>query len=97
MMENSTLVSVRALLLVLENIESNIKLKEKHPSKDKAKGANSKRKMESIDSCIPKKDRKDWTDKHYLFARKIGVCIPLITPRSASATTGVEAAKRLRV
>ncbi len=42
-MENSTLVSTRALLLVLENITSNVELNEKPPSKDKTKGAESKK------------------------------------------------------
>ena len=45
-MENSTPVSTRALLMVLENIESNVELDDKPPSKDKAKGADSKRKAE---------------------------------------------------
>ncbi len=42
LMENSTPVSTRALLMVLENIESNVELNDKPPSKDKAKGADSK-------------------------------------------------------
>ena len=45
LMENSTPVSTRALLLVLENIESNVQLDYKAPSKDKAKGTDSKQKM----------------------------------------------------
>ncbi len=61
LMENPTLVSTRALLLVLESIECNAELDDKTPSKDKAKGANSKRKMESIDSHIPKKAKKGST------------------------------------
>ena len=44
LMENSTLVSTRALLMVLENIESNVEPVDKPPSKYKAKGADSKRK-----------------------------------------------------
>ena len=55
LMENSTLVSARALLLVLENIKSNVKLNDKPPCKDKAKGADSKRKAESSDSLNPKR------------------------------------------
>ncbi len=39
--EDSTLVSTRALLLVLENIESNVNLNAKPPSKDKAQVADS--------------------------------------------------------
>ena len=42
LMENSTLVNTWALLLVLENIKSNIELNDKPPSKDKAKGADFK-------------------------------------------------------
>ena len=38
LMENFTPVSTRALLLVLENIKSNVELDDKPPSKDKAKG-----------------------------------------------------------
>ena len=42
LMENSTPVITRALLMVLENIKSNVKLNDKHSSKDQAKGADSK-------------------------------------------------------
>ena len=51
--ENSTPVSTRALLLVLENIENNVELDTKPASITKAKGAEQKRKMESEDSRIP--------------------------------------------
>ncbi len=47
LMENPTPVSTSALLMVLENIKSNVELDDKPPSKDKAKGADSKRKVES--------------------------------------------------
>ncbi len=57
-MKNSTPVSTRAIFLVLENIESNVKLNDKPPRRDKAKGADSKRKTESNDSCNPKKAKK---------------------------------------
>ncbi len=63
-MENSTPASTSALLLVLENIKSNIELDDKPPSKDKAKGADSKRKAESKDSLNPKKAKKGWTEKN---------------------------------
>jgi hypothetical protein len=63
-MENSTPVSTRALLLVLEKIKSNVMLDDKPPSKDKAKGADSKRKIDFIDARIPKKAKKGWTEKH---------------------------------
>ena len=72
LMENSTPVSTRALLMVLENIESNIKLDDKPPSKDKAKGADSKRKVKSNDSRNPKKAKKGWTEKHCSLCKKHG-------------------------
>ena len=42
LMENSTPADIRALLLVLEYMERNVGLDDKLPSKDKAKGADSK-------------------------------------------------------
>ena len=46
---------MRAQLLVLENIKSNVEIDEKPPpNKDKAKGADSKRNAESNNSCNPK-------------------------------------------
>jgi hypothetical protein len=54
-MENTTPVSTRALLQVLENIENNAELNAKLPSVTKMKGADGKCKMESMDSHIPKK------------------------------------------
>ena len=72
LMENSTLVSTRALLFVLENIESIIELDDKPPSKDKTKKADSKRKAESNDSRNPKKAKKGWTEKHCSLCKKHG-------------------------
>ncbi len=72
LMENSTLVGTRALLLVLENIESNVELHDKSPSKDKAKGADSKRKAVSDDLHNPKKAKKGWTEKHCSPCKKHG-------------------------
>ena len=69
--ENSTPVSTRALLLVLENIKSNMELNEP-PSKDKAKGADSKRKIEMSNSWVPKKAKKGWTKKHCIHCKKHG-------------------------
>ena len=62
LMENSTPVSTRALLMVLENIESNAELDDKSPSKDKA----------SNDSHNPKKAKKGWTEKHCSLCKKHG-------------------------
>eukprot|EP00804_Cyclotella_cryptica_P020405 CCRYP_012622-RA/>CCRYP_012622-RA protein AED:0.45 eAED:1.00 QI:0/0/0/1/1/1/2/0/438 len=71
--KNTTLVSTRALLLVLENIENNAELDAKPSSTTKAKGTDQKRKMESIDSRIPKKPKKvGWTDKHCVLCKKHG-------------------------
>ena len=71
-MENSTPVSTRALLMVLENIESNIELDDKPPSKDKAKGADSKRRRNPTIHATPKKAKKGWTEKHCSLCKKHG-------------------------
>jgi hypothetical protein len=71
--ENSTPVSTRALLLVLENIQNNVELETKPASMTKAKGAEQKHKMESEDSRIPKKPKKvGWTEKHCVLCKKHG-------------------------
>eukprot|EP00804_Cyclotella_cryptica_P008124 CCRYP_004607-RA/>CCRYP_004607-RA protein AED:0.43 eAED:0.97 QI:0/0/0/1/0/0/3/0/532 len=71
--KNTTPVSTRALLLVLENIENNAELDAKPSSTNKANGADHKRKMESIDSRIPKKPKKvGWTDNHCVLCKKHG-------------------------
>ena len=62
----------KGLVDVLENIKSNVKLDDKPPSKDKAKGADSKRKAESNDSRNPKKAKKGWTEKHCSLCKKHG-------------------------
>ena len=72
---HSTPLSARALLLVLKNIETNVKVDHKPPSNNKAKGADSKQKMESIVSWIPKKAHKGlghWTKKHCSLCKKHG-------------------------
>ena len=86
LMENSTPVSTRTLLLVLENTKSNVKLDDKPPSKDKAKGADSKRKPESSDSCNPKGPRKAGQRNTVFSARNMGTHTLCTTPRSAGAT-----------
>ena len=72
LMNNSTPVSTRYLLLVLENIKSNIELNDKPPSKDRAKGADSKCKTDSVDTRTPKKAKKGWTEKHCSLCKKHG-------------------------
>ena len=42
------------------------------PSKDRAKGADSKRKAESNNSCKPKKAKKGWTEMHCSLFKKHG-------------------------
>ncbi len=63
-MTQSTPVSTRDLLLVLEKSKRSMQLNEKPPSKEKVKGADPKHKMDSIEARIPKMARKGWTDKH---------------------------------
>ena len=48
--ENTTPISTRSLLLILENIENNAELDTKPPSMTKAKRVDGKCKMESMDS-----------------------------------------------
>ena len=71
--KNTTPISTRALLLVLEDIPNNAKLNQKCPRVIKAKGAGGKHKMESINSCISKKPRKvGWSNKHCVLCKKHG-------------------------
>ena len=73
LMENTTFISTRVVLLMLENIENHAKLNHKLPSVIKAKGAEGKCKMESINSCFPEKPKKvGWTNKHYMLCEKHG-------------------------
>ncbi len=67
LMESSTLVSTRALLSFLKSI---VELNDKPPSKDKAKGADSKRKTESSDSRNTKNAKNGWTEKHCSCCKK---------------------------
>ena len=65
MTENTTPISTMALLVVLEKVENNAELETKPSGTNETKGAELKRKMESIDSRIPKKAKKEgWTEKH---------------------------------
>jgi hypothetical protein len=65
LMENTTPLSTRALLLVIENIKNNAKLDSKLPSMIKLKGADGNNKMEPMDLPIPKKPKKaGWTERH---------------------------------
>ena len=71
--DNTTPVSTRALLLVLENIKNNTELDTKPPSMKKSKGADGKCKMELMDSRIPKIPKKvGWTNKHCMLCKTHG-------------------------
>lgn len=71
--EKTTPVNTRALLFILEKIENNAELEAKPPSAIKPKGAEGKRKMESIDSHIPKKAKQvGFSEKHCALCKKHG-------------------------
>ena len=70
--EKTTPVNTRALLLILEKIENNAEVDPKPPGTIKTKGAEGKRKMESIDSRIPKKPKVGFSDKHCALCKKHG-------------------------
>ena len=93
-MKNSTPVSKRALLMVLENIESNVELDDKPPSKDKAKGADSKRRQNPTIHTTPKRPRRAGQRSIALSARNMGAHTLRTTPRSAGTTTEMEATRR---
>eukprot|EP00804_Cyclotella_cryptica_P009548 CCRYP_006257-RA/>CCRYP_006257-RA protein AED:0.45 eAED:1.00 QI:0/0/0/1/1/1/2/0/220 len=95
--ENTTPVSTRDLLLVLENTQNNAELDVKPSSTTKAKGADRKRKMESMDSPIPKKPKRvGWArsprrwaglTSTVCYARSMGVCTKVTTPVTAAVIT----------
>ncbi len=71
--ENSTPVSTRALLPLLENIKNNAELDYKSQNPNKSTGAKGKCNMESISSKIPKKSKKvGGTDKYCVLCKKHG-------------------------
>ena len=94
LMENSTPVSTRALLMVLENIESNVELDDRPFSKDKAKGTDSKRKTESKIHAPPRRPRRAGQRSTVLSARNMGARTLHTTPRSAGAITVIGPARR---
>ena len=66
-------VNTRSLLLILEKIKNNAKVKTKPPSAIKPKGAEGKCKMESIESRIPKKSEQvGLSNKHCALHKKHG-------------------------
>jgi hypothetical protein len=71
LMNNFTPVSTRALFMVLENIESNVVLNEKPPSKDKAKGAGNNTATESIAAVIVRNEanyRSSYVGHRYTYS-----------------------------
>ena len=58
LMEKMAPVNTRALLLILDKIKNNAEVDTIPPSVTKPKGAEGKCKIESIDSCIPKKSKQ---------------------------------------
>ena len=74
LMEKMTPVSKRALLPILKKTENNAELDAKPPSGNKTKGAGEERKMESMDSRIPKKQKAvTFLDKYCTLCKKHGV------------------------
>ena len=69
LMENFTPVSARALLLVLESIESNVELNDKPPIKDKTKGADPKQNMDLVIHIWHRLEGKNQTEKHCSLCR----------------------------
>ena len=59
-------------MLVFKNIKGTVELDVKPPSTDKAKGADSKRKAESNDSCNPQNAKKGMTEQHCSLCKKHG-------------------------
>jgi hypothetical protein len=96
LVENSTPVSIRALLFVLESIKSNAELDHKPPSNDKAKGLTPKGKWILLMHVSPRRPRKAGQRSTFLSARNMGVHIPYTTPMSAGITTKMEATRRQR-
>ncbi len=69
--ENTTPISTRALLLVLENIKNNAQVNYKAQNPTKVKRTEVKYKMELINSCISKKSKKvGWANKHCVHCKK---------------------------
>jgi hypothetical protein len=73
LMEKTTPVSVCVLLPILEKIENNTELDAKPPNVNKTRGAGEKRKMESSDSRIPKKQKLvTFSEKYCALCKKHG-------------------------
>jgi hypothetical protein len=71
--EKMTPVNFRDLLLILEKIKNNAEVDAKPPGVIKPKRAECKHKMESIDSCIPKKSKQvGFSDKQCTLCKKHG-------------------------
>ena len=94
LMENSTPVSTRALLMVLENIESNVEFDGKPPNKKQQKGLTPKGRRNPMIHATPKRQRRAGQRSIVLSARNMGAHTLRTTPRSAGATAKMEATIR---
>jgi len=73
LMEKTSPVNTRALLLILEKIENNAEVETKPPSMIKPNRAEGKHSMEWIDSHIPKKSKQvGFSDKQCILCNKHG-------------------------
>jgi hypothetical protein len=87
LMENSTPVSTRALLMVLENIESNVELDEKPPARTRQKELTTSVRWLPLKHVSPRKPRRAGKKSTIPSARNMGARTPCTTPRSAGAIT----------
>ena len=95
LMENSTLVSTRALLLVPENIKSNVELDDKPPiAKTRQKGLTPKERWNLVIHVTPKRPRKAGQRSTVLSARNMGTRTQPTTPRSTGTIIKTEATRR---
>ena len=94
LMENSTPVSTRALLMVLENIESNVELDDKPLAKTRQKELTPKGRRNPMIHTTPKRPRRAGQRSTFLSARNMRVSTLRTTPRNAGATIKMEATRR---
>ena len=77
--------------MVLENIKNNVELDTNPSGMIKAKGAEQKCTMESMDSHIPKKAKKEgWTEKHCMLCKTHGGLTRATVLVTAAVTTRTE-------
>jgi hypothetical protein len=100
LMKNTTLVSTRALLLVIKNIENNAKRDAMPPNVIKLKGADGKCKMESMDSPIQRNPRSWAGPRNTVWSARSMVGQTRVTLRAKtvllSRRTGMQVSLSLR-